>query len=218
MTWDLDQAKADLGIDPSDTSMDAAIQRQMDAVLSSVETYCDRRFLFARETAYFPAQIPLSPPQRLFSLPRYPIGQIYGTTYNGYYGTGTVTANIVQPDTGMIAVTYYGTEPYYYYENWPANVSVDYEGGYDELPPDLEMCLWEMFQARWAATGGTGSMANLGGAVAASGIRTVAIPNVISMAMGNGSSSSSGSGGGVSIAGLPQAYAGTLDLYRRITV
>lgn len=210
MTWDLAQAKADLGIDPSDTSKDASIQRQMDAVLAAAESYCGRKFLFVREIEYFPA-----PHSELLSLPRYPLVTIYDASYSSSYGTGGLTVQIMQPQTGIITATGFPfVEPWWGWSSWYHNVSVDYEGGYppDALPPDLEMALWEMFHQRWGSS--EGSMAALGQAVGASGIRTVSIPGVISTTYA-GNTGTSG-GGGVSISGIVQSQAGVLDYYKRV--
>ena len=210
MTWDLAQAKADLGIDAADTSKDAGIQRQMDATLAPAESYCHRKFLFAREEEYFPA-----PHAELLSLQRYPLATIHEASYITGFGTGALTVQIYRPDTGIITATGFPFVEPCSDIGWYRNVSVDYEGGYppDELPADLEMALWEAFHQRWGAS--DGAMAALGQAVGASGIRTVAIPQVISLTMAG--NNGSGGGGGVSIGGIAAGQAGILDYYKRLS-
>lgn len=140
MAWDLDTAKELLGIDPGDTTQDANVQRAMDVTLNAVETRLGRQLLRARETVRF-----ISPPGCCdIQVTRFPIIEVY--TVNDaplpdaceiHHTVGAIYCPAIAQDREVI---------------------IDYEGGYDPLPPELENVMWSAFVDHWSgldpATGG----------------------------------------------------------------
>jgi hypothetical protein len=148
----VDQAKAALGIDPADTSQDAALSAQIDSVSMAINNYCDRIFAV----------------------------QVYRDQLRnacGWYGEPLVTRQypIMVNDTGvaLVAVTengvvldaaylevYLETGGIYRLDGsmapaaWAsALLVVDYTAGYDPIPADVQGAALEWLTARWFAVG-----------------------------------------------------------------
>ena len=142
MTWDVATAKTVLGIAAGDTSKDDAIQQTLDVVMAAVETALGRGLAYAREEAMFPASL------QTVVLPRYPVAVVHSPAIqymkkNGANGIVVLAANS-------------GSGPY---------IMVDYEGGYETLPVDLEQALWEIFVFVWSTVNtDTGLPSESGGA------------------------------------------------------
>lgn len=152
MSWDLETAKIYLGIDPGDETKDDQIQGILDYTLKAVETLLQRKLLFARETVKF-----LRPRGDTILLPRWPVDTI-------------VAINDADPpvDMEINEATGYIRDPGFSGEK---EISVEYDGGYDPLPTDLERVLWEAFMTAWGNTDAeTGGPAGPGtGVIAGSG-------------------------------------------------
>ena len=125
MAWDVTTAKTVLGIDAGDTSKDVAIQQALDVVMSTVEKAVGRGLLYARETVYLPTRL------RTVLLPRYPVAVVHSPAIEFMHKNG---------QNGIVVLANAGTEP---------QTVVDYEGGYDPLPVDLEQAMWEIFLFVW---------------------------------------------------------------------
>jgi hypothetical protein len=147
----VDQAKVALGIDPADTSQDATLAQQIDAVSLAVNNYCDRVFVI----------------QTYQDQLRYACGQ---------WGEALVTRQypIVVEDEVSLVVTEDGvaldpalveiyseagslyrldaasTAP----SAWTAPlIVVDYTAGYDPIPADVQGAALEWLTARWHSVG-----------------------------------------------------------------
>jgi hypothetical protein len=84
---------------------------------------------------------------------------------------------------------------------------VDYEGGYVQLPSELELALWMMFDIFWASVSATTGAQSLGE------IKSISVPDVGKIDYGTSSSTSSAGGSGE----FPPALARSiLDLFRMI--
>ena len=131
--WDLTTAKTVLKIVSTDTTQDVAIQKDMDYVLATVEKLLGRGLLLARQTDTF-----YNVDTKKILLSRYPIRRVY--TING-----KITSNdlVIHHRVGWIET--YGA----YYSGQGRTVCVDYEGGFGNLPDDLESTLWEAMQTVW---------------------------------------------------------------------
>ena len=126
MTWDVSTARAIAGFPATDTTHDAALRLVMDAVLATVETKLERGLLKRKEAARF---------HRVDScriyLPRYPIERVIspGGLRHVHYRNGWIE----------------GASP-----GRDGDVEIEWIGGYDPLPADLERALWGAFLAEWA--------------------------------------------------------------------
>lgn len=184
MSWDLTTAKARLGI--TDDAQDAQITTALAVSLGLAEKYCDRRFPQKAETARFFAD---SWPTLLVR--RYPILSVQEVR--------TPDGNVVDPanygveyELGMVRLGGYGRA------SWPAGTSwargaveVDFTGGFDPLPEDLEAALWLVFDNVWATTPGMGLPA--GSTTNAGVVRSFSIDG---MSLGYETSNTGGTGGG----------------------
>lgn len=216
MAWDLATAHMVLGIPSGDTSKDAAIQWHMDAVLGLVELYCARQFLLQDQMQSFFQTGPY------LLLSRYPVETVTSVTLEGGGFAQPLDWHDEDLVGGIIHLpaysSWYGLG--YCQPSQQRRVDVAYRGGYALLPPALEMTMWEMVAARWAASGGTGSLLPIAGAATGTGdIKRLAIPSVIDVTFDVGSSSSGGGGGvssgeSVSMAGLLPTWREVLELYR----
>ena len=149
----LDDAKVVLGIDPADTSKDAALTQQIDAVSAAVNNLCNR--IFAVQTY-----------QDQF---RY----VYNWLYSGE-PLRTRQFPIVVDDTGVPLVTVsedgaavdvaawdvYPEDGALYrldgtsVAGWMGTtILVDYTAGYDPIPADVQGAALEWLTARWFAVG-----------------------------------------------------------------
>lgn len=133
MAWTLAQAKIYLGSDDPDTPAgDLVIQQVLDETLASLENLLGRKLLLNRETVRF---LHVSGTKLL--LPRFPIKQIHSISGGATLpGTGWPTDLDVQYSVGWIGS---GTFP------GQRSIEVDYEGGYEALPMDLERDMWSAF-------------------------------------------------------------------------
>lgn len=128
MAWTLEEAKKQLGITGSD--QDALIQQVLDETLSTVELYLNRRLMHAREVlqltdVYLP----------YLYVPRYPIETVHAID-------GEAVADMrIDAAQGWIDLG-----------GRTGDLEVDYEGGYETLPPELERMLWQIFHSAWRAT------------------------------------------------------------------
>lgn len=132
MAWDLATAKIATGIAPADATHDVALQRALDVVLSTVEDHLGRGLLLRREKVRF-----LNVDTRRFLLPRYPINTVYDVS------GASVSDLIIQHRVGWIELRDGAAGA-------NRELEVDYAGGFDPLPSDLEHALWEAFGTFWA--------------------------------------------------------------------
>ena len=144
----LDQAKAALDIDPADTSQDAALAQQIDAVSMAVNNWCDRIFVVQTyrdrlRNAYGGYGEPLVTRQ-------YPI--IVDDTL-------VVTQDGAALDPLMFEV-YPETGSLFRLDNTSAPIAwgaallvVDYRAGFETIPADVQGAALEWLTGRWFAMG-----------------------------------------------------------------
>jgi hypothetical protein len=151
MSWDLATAKTILAIPAIDTTKDAFLQGALDTVLATVEHLLGRGLVLRRETVDF-----YFTNTRRLRVPRYPIQRVF--TINGAPASGSNC--VVQNRVGWIEICATA--------NLGPNgkVEVDYQGGFNPLPLDLERALWEALRLFWthtdATTGGPSAGGSLG--------------------------------------------------------
>lgn len=147
----LDEIKAALGIDPADTTKDAAIERTLEAVIDIIETYCGRGFAYKDVVEEFD---PITSRDRWFLLFRFPVKSLTKVSD----GTSDFAASSFQlfKAKGLLRVT----------PGWMCCASdraviVEYAGGYedDDWPAGLVDVINGFFYAKWSAQG-AGNVAN----------------------------------------------------------
>jgi len=180
----LDDAKVVLGIDAADTSKDAALTQQIDAVSAAVNNYCNR----------------------IFAVQVYQ--DQFRTVYNWLYPGEPLRTRqfpIVVDDTGvpLVAVSEDGTAvDVSFWDVYPeegtlyrldgdtvtswtgTTLLVDYTAGYDPIPADVQGAALEWLTARWFAVGRDPAL------------RSETIPDVISQVYA-GESGAGTSGGAI---------------------
>ncbi len=181
MTWDIATAKTKLGI--VGTLQDTQLQAALDTALAIAEKYCDRKFMYAAETASF-----YMVKAQALKLYRYPVEQIVSITDTSggtTFGTDTYKAHLA---SGTIL-----------FDGWHSarEVDVSYAGGYKTLPADLELALWDVFSSVWSLTPGWGASAGTGAPVAGA-IKSITVPDVgkIDYDLSGGAAAGSGAGAG----------------------
>lgn len=207
MAWDVQTAREITGA--AAATPDAALVRAMDVVLALVQRLLARGLFKQRETSRF---YNVSSP-RIY-LRRYPIETVHSV--NGVPLSG---CSIIHHCDGWIQV-----------KNVSATcctLEVDYTGGYDVLPPDLEAALWEIFLFYWDQLDPlTGLMRPGGGGAAAAGGTgevsrvTLADFGTVSFDVGGSSGSSGdsfGRAGPGSYWGWLEPWASVLQTYRNMS-
>ena len=196
MMFDLDTAKARLGIAVVDTTKDTLLSGAISAALSIAENYCDRMFDFATQTEVFNHHNGSS-----FSLRRYPLVSITAVTTSG--GSG-IAADMYHrnDDAGLLIM---------HNQLWQSDVvTVQYTGGYTVLPDDLLLALWRIFDIVWGSLPGGGA----GGAVGGQAINSITIPDVGTIRY-EASGAAGGAGAGAANGLIDNVTAALLSFYRR---
>jgi hypothetical protein len=183
MTWDLTTAKTRLNI--TGATQDVEIQAALDAALSLIESYCDRRFM------HTPAQVETFVHEGgpSVSLIRYPLDAdpVFTGGATNYKFHADWENGVVHFDGGLAE----------------HSLKVTYSGGYVTLPADLEFALWIVFDGVWA------SMSNAG-AVSVGGVDKISLVGV-----GSISYDTSNGGGGSVGGPITDYARDVLDTYRR---
>jgi|GEM_PF-6773145 len=134
MAWERDTAKKYLGIDPLDDTKDEQIDTAMAYTLSSIELRLGRGLLRTREIVRYVNVTDCCKIQ--FS--RYPIIEVFDIDHGG------VPADLlVHHELGWIEHLSLGPKK---------SIEIDYEAGFNELPPDLERAMWSAFMVAWNDT------------------------------------------------------------------
>jgi hypothetical protein len=190
MAYDLAAARVRIGLNESDTTKDAMLTIAMNASLGEAQRYCNRTFFYTQEEAefiHFSADIA--------QLGRYPLRQVLS----------------VQADSGLIDAAHYHIHNQegkivFDYRVVSHTLRIRYEGGYVQLPSELEVALWLIFDAMWAALDVTGSTASTGS------IKTISVPDVGSITYADTSKTGSSTDAGP----IPGVAKSILDLFRMI--
>jgi hypothetical protein len=199
MAFDLATAKTRLGI--TGTAQDALITSACNAALAAAENYCDRRFLYKRDSVSF-----YDARSRKLSLDRYPIVSINTISAKGSGSVLDTSTYHVHNWSGMIL--FHGA-PFF------DELDIDYNGGYQTLPADLELALWMIFDGVWPiySSNGGGGAATAGGAPGA--ITSISVPDVGTLRFDNSASNGGGSGANGAFGLIPVGAVNFLYAYRR---
>lgn len=187
--YDIQTARIRIGLESTDTSKDVELNAAMDASLKFAELYCDRKFMKQFESERF-----IHFNQCKVQLIRYPVDSVGLVDADDKPNTDW---HIDGPDG---RITFDG--------RINAHVlTVDYVGGYEVLPADLEMALWRLFDSAYGLISSTGGTVGTGQVKAIYSAGAKVEFNV------SGSGSSGGSGPG----GIADAFSSTiLDFYKRV--
>ncbi len=151
--FDLDTGRTRIKLAPTDSTKDLLITMGMNAALAIAENYCDRYFIWKKDSSTF-----INPTGPRLQLKRYPI------TYVEYVGglDGSTDSAISSDAYRVHHIHGYLTFGHHHrHHNHPTlfpyhfgrDFLVKFEGGYklDELPADLELALWGIFDVVYAA-------------------------------------------------------------------
>lgn len=185
--FDLTTAKTRLNI--SDNSKDNEITLALSLALSVVEDYLDRRLEYKAETVTL-----FRNKENIYLLRRYPV-EMLGTVDNG-----DITKAKISKPHGILFFTPSSDE-----------FTLTYSGGYKELPPVIEMVLWQVFDTEYPGIANPGTVAPDTGRQ----ISQISVPDV-----GTIKYESSGAASGVSadFGILSASQAALLDRYRAESV
>lgn len=192
----LDEAKTMLGIDPADTSQDAALQQNISAVSAAIENYCDRIFVrqVYRDQFRFVRNW-IDPGDPLYAR-QFPIATDDET--------GAALATITSDGTVVDAERWEAdaeTGKFYaidgaVVDSWTGTtILIDYTGGYDPIPADVQAAAFEWIAARYYSVGRE------------PGLRAETIPDLITQTWDSG-------GGAASATTIPSGVQGLLQGYR----
>lgn len=173
MAWNLDTARAVANIAAGDATHDVALQRVMDTVLAEVELKLERGLFYKREKARF-----LHYDGRRLYLWRYPIGQVISP----------VNGIAVHHRNGWIeGLTETGPH---------GEVIVEWEGGFNQLPSDLEAAMWGAFRMVWDGSDAATGLPSAGGGVGTgSDIKRITVFDAYSVEYASNAVSGSGNAG-----------------------
>lgn len=149
----LDDAKTALGIDPTDTSQDAALARHIDSVSAAINNWCDR--VFVVQTYRDQIRNGSGGWSEPLVTRQYPIVlddsgvPIVAVTEDGAIVDPTLIE--VYPETGSLyRLDSRATAP----GGWSAAlIVVDYAAGFEPIPPDVQAAALEWLTARYHAVG-----------------------------------------------------------------
>jgi hypothetical protein len=144
----LDQAKAALGIDAADTSQDAALTQHIAAVSTAIHNWCGRIFVKQtyRDQLRFVCNW-LQPGEPLVTRQwPVPADALVVTEDGTVLDEATWEIN---EDSGEI----YRLEGTAVAPWIGSTIILDYDGGYDEIPDDVQSAAIEWITARWSAQG-----------------------------------------------------------------
>lgn len=198
----LAQAKAVLGIDASDTSQDAIISAHIAQVSAAINNYCDRIFVrqgyrdqFRQCSAWLGYGEPLWTRQSPIAVDGTGMA-IAAVAQNG------VTIDPAYWEVDVERGTFYSTDGGYVMGSWIGDtVVIDYTGGFDPIPADVEGAALEWLAGRYS----------LGGAMAGPmpGLRSETIPDLIEQTWSDAAAASSAST-------MPPGVTQTLNFYRKV--
>ena len=141
MAWTRAQAKLYLGLPATpDPILDPLIDQVLLETLQAVQGALGRELFLARNTVRF-----YNVNVEQLQLPRPPIVTIHAIDYAGVspagsaFGTGTDNLQIHHKEGWIRSMDFCGRR----------EINVDFEGGFDPLPVDLEQDMWSAFLTRY---------------------------------------------------------------------
>jgi hypothetical protein len=150
----LDQAKVALGIDPADTSKDALIQQYIDQVSLAIDNYCDRTFVrqtYRDQNRYVCNW--LAPGKPLMTR-QWPIPLDDGGAPVLTVSEDSALVDPVQWEVEIETGSLYRLDTSAAVNSWTGNlIVIDYDAGYDEIPPDVQGAALEYLMVRWSSAG-----------------------------------------------------------------
>jgi hypothetical protein len=224
MTWDIDAARARIGLVEGDTTQDTNLTAAMATALAVAESYCDRRFLLDDDTQEFTS--PIGP---TLLMRRWPLESLTSlapldplpdpapdpvpvpATWRLDKKKGIVFIVGAAPWAPNVQALAAVPPPWVMAGGSATGFVLSYRGGYDPLPADLEAALWMTFDALWATTPGWGVAAGQQGSgpIKSFGIDGMRIDYDTQSAAGGGANSKAAARGI-----LPATAIGILDFYR----
>ena len=148
----LDQAKGVLGIDPSDTSQDAALAGHIAAVSSAINNYCGRIFVvqsYQDNLRYVMNWLHPGQPLRTRQFPILVDEAGEPVVVVSEDGAG-VTLWDVYPEEGAL----YRLDSGGGIAAWTGTaILIDYAAGYEPIPPDVQAAALEWLTSRYHAAG-----------------------------------------------------------------
>lgn len=189
MPFTIENLRQRIGLQPTDNSRDADLILAQEMAMSLAERYCDRGFEYKLETELF-----THVSGGTISLYRYPVDQIITLDVIN----GGARAYHLEPKTGLI---------HFDGDVHEHEITVEYMGGFNPMPPDLMLALLQIFDAVWPLYSGSG-----GGGPMAGNIESVTLTGVGTIRYGAGIDSSDDSGSASPYIG---AAASILSLYKR---
>lgn len=162
-----------IGLTDIDTSKDPQLTVAFNTAVALAETYCDRKFEYKADAIeYFTYDS-----DKTISLERYPLVAIESvTTYDNQVVTPPIRFD---RKAGIVYLCGYANDE---------ELTVTYEGGYQEFPADLLQAFLFIFDAVWKDNYGTGG----GASVPTGDIKAISVPDVGRVEFDTGSSSSGG--------------------------
>jgi hypothetical protein len=148
----LDQAKAALGIDPDDTSQDAALAGQIDSVSAAINAYCNRIFAVQEYTdqirhvcGYWgePLVVRQFPIVVEDGVPLVTVSEDGLALDAAYLELHPETGSLYRLDSAGAAPGAWGA----------ALTLVEYTAGFVTVPPDVQGAALEWLGARWYSVG-----------------------------------------------------------------
>lgn len=194
MTTLLPLLRARVGLAEDDTSKDATLTVAFNTAVALAETYCDRKFDYKEDAVeYFTYES-----DKTISLERYPLKAITSITT---FANGDVTPPIrFDRKAGIVYLCGFANDE---------ELTVNYSGGYEVLPPDLLQAFLLIFDNVWKSNGGSGDS---GGGMPTGDIKAISVPDVGRVEFVTESSG----GGSVGEWGLiPDDATAILSMYRR---
>jgi|KBSMisStaDraftv2_1062788.scaffolds.fasta_scaffold06638_8 hypothetical protein len=148
----VDQAKAALGIDPSDTSQDAALSAQIDAVSAAINNWCDR--VFAVQVYRDQLRNVCGQYGEPLVVRQYPIvvddGGVPLVSVAEDGAALDATLLEVFPEQGAV----YRLDATLVPSSWSVALAVvDYTAGFEAIPADVQAACLEWLTLRWHAVG-----------------------------------------------------------------
>jgi hypothetical protein len=210
--WDLNTARTRLGVVPGDPAKDSMIKQAMDIVVAALENYLQRGIIFKRSVATF-----FHVDSQHVRLPRYPVQQVI-----------SINGVPVSPDIELHhreGIIWFHRNCYHHYASLCRDhrINIEYYGGYQVLPSDLEWAMYEMLLFIWGNMDQqTGGPAQGSGATVTQGSGEVSRVSIsdfgsVSFDVGSsvsGGSSNTGSANASDIWGWLAPWAPLLQLYR----